>query len=228
MDAVMRWVLESMDHPIHFVTEIILVLLLFWLYSTKSYKPAIDDSLTKAEEEELINEWTPEPLVSKADHESALRVTLPPLVEGPYGATVQIEGEEYLNFATNGFLGYQVHPKIIETAIECTNHYGVGACGPRGFYGSFDTHLELESNLAKFMGNDDSVLFSSDFQTIASVIPSFAKPCDYVVCDKGVSFAIQNGLVLSRSNVKWFAHNDMDELKAIFQSLTEVFQKKKA
>jgi len=155
----------------------------------------------------------------------ALRPSL--LVEGSYGATVQIDGEEYNNFATNGFLGYQVHPEIIDTAIDCTNHFGVGACGPRGFFGSFDTHLELEKKFAKFMGTVDAVVFSSEFQTIASVIPSFAKPGDYVVCDKGVSFAIQNGLLLSRSTIKWFSHNDMEELKGIFQGLSDVFQKQK-
>jgi serine palmitoyltransferase len=148
-------------------------------------------------------------------------------VEGPYGPHVQIGGEDYLNFSSNGFLGYHVHPEIIDTAIECTNRYGVGACGPRGFYGSFDTHLELEKNIAKFMGTADCVIFTSEFQTIASVIPSFAKPGDYLVCDKGVSFAIQNGILLSRSTVKWFEHNNMDDLHRVLQSLSEVFRKQK-
>jgi len=87
--------------------------------------------------------------------------------------------------------------------------------------------MELEKKLAKFMGTEDSVMFSSEFQTIASVIPAFAKPGDFLVCDKGVSYAIQNGITLSRSTVKWFNHNDMDDLLRVLQSLTEVFNKKK-
>jgi len=143
------------------------------------------------------------------------------------GSHVQIEGDDYLNFATHGFLNYHLHPKIIDTAVECTNHFGVGACGPRGFYGSFDTHMELEKTIAKYWGTDDSVVFSSEFQTIASVIPSFSKPGDFLICDKGVSFAIQNGILLSRSTVKWFDHNNIQDQQRVIQGLTEVFQKKK-
>jgi serine palmitoyltransferase len=226
MESILNWVLQSVDHPIHFVTEIILVLLLFYLYSTKSYKP-VDESLTNREEEELINEWTPEPLVSASDAEAAFKEVLPPLVEGPYGPRVKIEGEEYLNFASHGFLGYQTHPEVIDTAIDCTNNYGVGACGPRGFYGSIEPLMDFEKKIAKYMGTEDSVMFSSDFQNIGSVIPAFAKPGDFLVCDKGVSFAIQYGISLSRSTVKWFNHNDMHDLQRVLQSLTDVFNKKK-
>jgi serine palmitoyltransferase len=59
------------------------------------------------------------------------------------------------------------------------------------------------------------------------VIPSFSKPGDFLVCDKGVSFAIQNGILLSRSTVKWFEHNDMDDLHRVLKSLTDVFREKK-
>jgi len=85
----------------------------------------------------------------------------------------------------------------------------------------------LKKNIAKFMGTNDCVIFSSEFQTIASVIPSFSKPGDFLVCDKGVSFAIQNGILLSRSTVKWFEHNDMVDLLRVLKSLNEVFRKQK-
>jgi len=72
---------------------------------------------------------------------------------------------------------------------------------------------------------EDCVIFSSEFQTMASVIPAFAKPGDYLIVDKGVSLAVQTGVLLARSEVLWFNHNDMADLGARLQSLGEVYAK---
>jgi len=85
--------------------------------------------------------------------------------------------------------------------------------------------MQLEKKLAEFMQVEDCVIFSSEFQTIGSVIPAFAKPGDYLIVDKGVSLAIQTGVLLARAEVIWFNHNDMNDLKARLQSLGEVFAK---
>ncbi len=63
--------------------------------------------------------------------------------------------------------------------------YGVGSCGPRGFYGTVDVHLELEKELAVFMGCEEAVLYSYGFATIASAIPAYAKRGDVIFVDKG-------------------------------------------
>jgi len=85
--------------------------------------------------------------------------------------------------------------------------------------------VQLEKKLAEFMQVEDCVIFSSEFQTIGSVIPAFAKPGDYLIVDKGVSLAIQTGVLLARAEVIWFNHNDMNDLKARLQSLGEVYAK---
>uniref|UniRef100_A0A6B2L4A9 serine C-palmitoyltransferase n=1 Tax=Arcella intermedia TaxID=1963864 RepID=A0A6B2L4A9_9EUKA len=203
-----------------------LILLLLYLYSIKSYKP-VDERLSQTEEEELIAEWKPEPLVSKEDAEIALRQPPQTIIESFSGSRVKIDGKEYLNFSCNGFLGFQKHPEVIEAAIDCSNKYGVGACGPRGFYGSITPHMSLEKRIAEFMGVPEAVIFSSEFQTIASVIPAFAKPGDVLICDKGASFGIQTGAQLSRANVKWYEHHNIGELKRVLERLTDVFQREK-
>ena len=53
--------------------------------------------------------------------------------------------------------------------------YGVGSCGPRGFYETIDCHLTLEEELAKFMKTEEAVIYSFGFATIASVIPAYSK-----------------------------------------------------
>jgi 7-keto-8-aminopelargonate synthetase-like enzyme len=134
--------------------------------------------------------------------------------------------EEYVNMATAGFLNLATHPDVINAGIASIEKYGVGSCGPRGFYGTLDVHLQLEEKLAQFMGYDQAVLYSSGFATIASVIPAFSKSGDYLVCDKGLSLAAQTGIKLSRSEVVWFNHNDLKDFKRALESLHEVFRKR--
>jgi hypothetical protein len=140
--------------------------------------------------------------------------------------TTTTHSEEYVNMATAGFLNLASHSDVINAGIASIEKYGVGSCGPRGFYGTLDVHLQLEEKLAQFMGYDQAVLYSSGFATIASVIPAFSKSGDYLVCDKGLSLAAQTGIKLSRSEVVWFNHNDLKDLKRALESLHEVFRKR--
>lgn len=140
-------------------------------------------------------------------------------------ATVKLS-EQYVNMATAGFLNLATHPEVINAGVASIEKYGVGSCGPRGFYGTLDVHLQLEEKIAEFMGYDQAVLFSSGFATIASVIPAFSKSGDYLICDKGLSLAAQTGIKLSRSEVIWFNHNDLKDLKRALESLRDVFRKK--
>jgi hypothetical protein len=72
-----------------------------------------------------------------------------------------------------------------EIAKKTIYKYGVGSCGPRGFYGTVDVHLDLEKQLAEFMGCEEAVLYSYGFATIASAIPAYAKRGDVIFADKG-------------------------------------------
>uniref|UniRef100_A0A914RL57 Serine palmitoyltransferase 1 n=1 Tax=Parascaris equorum TaxID=6256 RepID=A0A914RL57_PAREQ len=58
--------------------------------------------------------------------------------------------------------------------------YGIGSCGPRGFYGTVDVHLDLEKQLAEFLGCEEAVLYSYAFAAVASAIPAYAKLGDVV------------------------------------------------
>ena len=106
-----------------------------------------------------------------------------------------------------------------------------------------DVHLELEEKVAQFMGCEEAILYSYGFATIASAIPAYAKRGDVIfwyvllqtlvtvtpiiqmttffLCfyysDDGVNFAIQKGVLASRSNVYYFKHNDMNDLERLFQ-----------
>ncbi|NXN57006.1 SPTC1 palmitoyltransferase, partial [Rynchops niger] len=167
------------------------------------------------EKEELIEEWQPEPLVPPVakDH-PALNYNI---VSGPPTHIITVNGKECINFASFNFLGLLDNEKVKSAAQASLKKYGVGTCGPRGFYGTFDVHLELEERLAKFMRTEEAIIYSYGFATIASAIPAYSKRGDIVFVDEAACFAIQKGLQASRSNIKLFKHNDMADLERLLK-----------
>ena len=86
-----------------------------------------------------------------------------------------------------------------------------------------DVHLELERDIADFLGTEGAILYSQGFSTISSVIPAFCKRGDIIVADRGVTLAIQKGIQISRSTVRWYDHNDLRSLEEVLQSVAELF-----
>ncbi|XP_006811317.2 serine palmitoyltransferase 1-like [Saccoglossus kowalevskii] len=119
------------------------------------------------------------------------------------------------------FLGMLGKKTIEDAAVKAIKKYGVGSCGPRGFYGTVDIHLELEDRLAKYMKTEEAILYAYGFSTIASAIPAYSKRGDVIFCDAGVCFSIQMGVLASRSNVKFFKHNDMEDLERLLMEQAE-------
>ncbi|XP_011191637.1 serine palmitoyltransferase 1 [Zeugodacus cucurbitae] len=193
------------------VLEAFLLLSVIWLLLFK--RNGRGRRYTKAEEEEIIAKYEPEPLIAETDPNHQLLQTR--LVQSKVGKRVVVDGHECLNLATHNYLGLLEDEKILEDACTTLKKYGVGSCGPRGFYGTMDVHLDLEDRLAKFMGMEESVVYSYGFSTIASAIPAYAKRGDVVFADEMVSFAIQKGLDASRSTIYYYKHNNMADLERL-------------
>jgi len=197
----------------HILLEVILILWIIRLLTRKSYTPREQKlELSKEEEDTLIQEWQPEPLVPKEQVDDY--ILNPKIVHGKAGVTMNVDGKDCINLATFNFLGFVGKETIEEKAVKSLNKYGVGTCGPRGFYGTIDVHLDLEKKIASYLGTDEAILYSYGFSTIASVIPAYSKRTDVIFCDDGVGFAVQKGIVASRSKVYWFKHNDLDDLES--------------
>jgi len=144
------------------------------------------------------------------------------------GNRVIVDGEELLNADCTDFLGLMEKEEIREACRSCIEKYGVGSCGPRAFYGTTEPHLFLEAHLAKFLGTQESIVYSYDIATVASVLPAFANQKDVIVVDEHVYFAIQSGCQLSRAQVHRFKHNDLKDLERLLVDInrTHKIQKK--
>ncbi|XP_030323578.1 serine palmitoyltransferase 1 isoform X1 [Calypte anna] len=216
-----QWVLVEMVQAFyeapayHLILEGILILWIIRLLFSKTYKLQERSDLTSKEKEELIEEWQPEPLVPSVPKEHpALNYNI---VSGPPTHIITVNGKKCVNFASFNFLGLLDNEKVKNAAQASLKKYGVGTCGPRGFYGTFDVHLELEERLAKFMRTEEAIIYSYGFATIASAIPAYSKRGDIVFVDEASCFAIQKGLQASRSNIKLFKHNDMADLERLLK-----------
>lgn len=132
-----------------------------------------------------------------------------------FGATENNVSKNHLNFATLNFLNFVGDSDLSNVATEQLKKYGVGSCGPRGFYGTFDVHLELENKLAEFLGVEKAVIYSYGAATFSSAIPSYSKRTDVIFADEGINHATYLGLVASRSHVRFFRHNDMEHLEQL-------------
>ncbi|KDR24470.1 serine palmitoyltransferase 1 [Zootermopsis nevadensis] len=197
----------------HIFLEVGLLMWILWLIFHKSYNPKELEQLTDFEKEKLIEEWTPEPLVGNvAQNHPSLK---PRMVSGKAGKFINVDGHYCLNMATHNYLGFVGNKDIEESAIKTLQKYGVGSCGPRGFYGTVDVHLDLEDRLTEFMKMEEAVVYSYGFSTIASAIPAYAKRGDVIFVDENVNFAIQKGLDASRSKIRFFKHNDMVDLERL-------------
>ncbi|CAH1432824.1 unnamed protein product [Lactuca virosa] len=199
-----------------FVEGLLLVVILF-LLSQKSYKPP-KRPLTTKEIDELCDEWVPESLIPPVTDEMKREV---PILSSAAGPHTIIDGRKVINFASANYLGLMGHEKLLESCTSSLEKYGVGSCGPRQFYGTIDVHLDCETRIAEFLGTPDSILYSYGLSTMFSAIPAFCKKGDIIIVDEGVHWGIQNGLYLSRSTIVYFKHNDMQSLQSTLEKVTQ-------
>ncbi|XP_017148934.1 serine palmitoyltransferase 1 [Drosophila miranda] len=194
------------------VLEIFLLITVIWLLLHKR-GGGRRRRFTKEEEDFLIENYEPEPLVGETDPDHPLLRTR--LVASKVGKRINVDGHDCLNLGSHNYLGFLEDQDILEEACKSLRKYGVGSCGPRGFYGTMDVHLELEERIAKFMDLEEAIVYSYGFSTVASAIPAYAKRGDIIFVDEAVNFAIQKGLDASRSTIAFFKHNDVKDLERL-------------
>ena len=130
---------------------------------------------------------------------------------------VEMDGKKVLMFGSNSYMGLTYDPRIIEAAIEATKKYGTGCAGSRFLNGTLDIHVELEHELAEFVGKDDALVYSAGFNVNAGVVSTVTDRNDYLLCDERDHASIVDGRRLSFSKALKYKHNDMADLEANLQ-----------
>lgn len=130
------------------------------------------------------------------------------------------------NLASYNFYNFVGNEYVKEKAIQTLRTYGVGPCGPPQFYGTQDVHMKTEADIASCLGTEGCIVYAQAFSTISSVIPAFCKRGDIIVADRAVNFAIRKGLQICRSTIKYYEHNDMEDLERVLQKVIKEQAKK--
>ncbi|MBR6007333.1 MAG: pyridoxal phosphate-dependent aminotransferase family protein, partial [Clostridia bacterium] len=129
-------------------------------------------------------------LFDKCKHElvdSAIAAGIYPYfheLESRQGPEVVMEGKRRIMLGSNNYLGLTSHPRVIEAGVRAIEKYGSGCSGSRFLNGTLDLHVQLERELAEFIGKEDCMTFSTGFQSNLGIISAIAGRGDYIFCDK--------------------------------------------
>ena len=134
-------------------------------------------------------------------------------IESDQDTEVLINGKKVLMFGSNSYLGLTNHPKIKEAAIAAIRKYGTGCAGSRFLNGTLDIHEELEHRLAKFVGKEEAIIYSTGFQVNLGVVSCVTGRGDYILWDELDHASIIEGRRLSFSTPVKYRHNDMQSLE---------------
>ncbi|MGQ9820050.1 MAG: aminotransferase class I/II-fold pyridoxal phosphate-dependent enzyme [Candidatus Kapaibacteriales bacterium] len=143
-------------------------------------------------------------------------------IEENEGPIVRIYGREIIMAGSNNYLGLTAHPKVKEASINAIKKYGTGCSGSRYLTGTLDLHIQLEERLARFLGYEACLLFSTGFQTNLGVISALVQKGDYVISDKENHASIINACLLAKGGFAEFVrykHNDFEDLERVLSKI---------
>ena len=138
-------------------------------------------------------------------------------IDGKQGTEVEMGGHRVLMFGSNAYTGLPGDERIIKAAKDALDKYGSGCAGSRFLNGTLDLHVVLEKEIAKFMGKDEALCFSTGFTVNSGVIACLCGRNDYIICDDRDHASIIDGRRLSMAKQLKFKHNDMGDLEKQLQ-----------
>ncbi|MFJ8603625.1 glycine C-acetyltransferase [Streptomyces shenzhenensis] len=136
----------------------------------------------------------------------------------PQSATVGVAAGgrpgEVLNFCANNYLGLADHPEVVAAAHAALDRWGYGMASVRFICGTQEVHKELEARLSAFLGQEDTILYSSCFDANGGVFETLLGPEDAVISDALNHASIIDGIRLSKARRLRYANRDLADLEA--------------
>jgi 8-amino-7-oxononanoate synthase len=126
---------------------------------------------------------------------------------------VEVEGIERVMLGSNNYLGLTGDERVKQGARDALERYGTGLTGSRFLNGTIELHLELERELAEWLGTEAALVFTTGHQANLGAIGTLLEPGDTVVVDSGDHASILDGAILSRAKLRPFRHNRLDKLE---------------
>jgi len=130
----------------------------------------------------------------------------------PQSPNIVVDGNAYLSFCSNDYLGLANHPQLIAALQQGAQQYGAGAGAAHLVSGHMQVHHQLEIELAAFVGKPAALLFSTGYMANLGVVQALVGKDDTVFADKLNHASLNDAMLLSRAHIKRYRHNDMVQL----------------
>src|SRR5919198_5535710 len=138
-------------------------------------------------------------------------------LQGPQGSAIRVADREVINFCANNYLGLANHPAVVEAAHEGLRRYGYGLASVRFICGTQELHKELERAIARFLGKEDAILYTSCFDANGGLFETLLGEEDLVLSDELNHASIIDGIRLCKAKRLRYKHSDMAELEKRLQ-----------
>ncbi len=137
------------------------------------------------------------------------------------GPVALYQGEEVIMLGSNNYLGLTTHPKVREAAQEAIKKYGTGMTGSRFLNGSMKLHEELEEKIARFLGKEDALVFTTGYQANLGMLTALIGKNAVAIVDRYAHASIHDGCrLMEGENIK-FKHNDLSDLERILSDIPQ-------
>ncbi len=136
------------------------------------------------------------------------------IIVSPQGAHIRVTpGRDVLNFCANNYLGLANHPTILAAAHKALDDHGFGLASVRFICGTQDLHKQLEGTIARFLGMEDAILYSSCFDANGGLFETLLDEQDAIISDALNHASIIDGIRLCKAKRYRYRHADMDDLR---------------
>ena len=139
------------------------------------------------------------------------------LTDGEPGPLVRMEGAERITLGSNNYLGLTRDPRVKAGAQAALDEYGTALTGSRFMNGTTPLHVELEREIAEWMGTEDALVYTTGYQANVGVLGALLGPTDTVIVDSGDHASILDGIAMARAKVRPFRHNRLDKLEQMLE-----------
>jgi 8-amino-7-oxononanoate synthase len=138
-------------------------------------------------------------------------------LQSPAAPVVEMEGAERIMLGSNNYLGLTADPRVMQGARDALERYGTGLTGSRLLNGTLDLHLDLEREIAEWMGTEEAIVFTTGHQANVGTLGTILAPGDTVIADSADHASILDGCLLSRAKLRPFRHNRLDKLERMLE-----------
>ena len=138
-------------------------------------------------------------------------------VEAVEGGRIRIDGRWLIHLASNSYLGFHLHPKVIAASVKATERFGAGSGSARLIGGTLALHEALEQKLAQFKQAEAALLFPTGYMANLGIIPSLVGAGDWVIGDQLNHASLVDACRLSRAEFRVYPHGDVERLKSALQ-----------